>query len=430
MKAIIALDKHTAAFANHGDLVYWSKKDLANFKKLTSKSENSDKPTVVMGSGTWRSMKSKPLPGRHNVVITSKHDQIENTEDVSYVDLAWLLDNMKPNWWVIGGAKLLQQLFEKDVIQSLYLTLVDSVGKMEKELQYDIALDWLYSHIEPWTKCIYNRDTDLCKKNGVNVGLEFVLYQNRTREESVQEIRSLFQYWLDDKFHFDEPSHSYTFEKRKLRSVSSFISRFHEEFDKEEVSKATAIKRGVSQQSLLAEWKKTNEVACDLGHDVHYYIECDMNGDALPTFSETERQNRIKAYHDLKQAHLRHLTVIFSEFRCFDLELGLAGTVDGIYWDGNELLMYDWKTNKAMSHDNSEHGRWKKLYWPWHKEFDNKHNRYSIQLSMYRYMLKKRGIHIPIGRLFHFPPEGGFKKLDCKDYFENIDTYFKHFKPI
>lgn len=248
---------------------------------------------------------------------------------------------------------------------------------------------------------------------------------------SIEEVRERFSAWTDDsRFAFDEPSHTYTHGKRRLSSVSSFIARFYEEFDTDVIAERTAIKRGVSKTELLQEWKETNEVACDLGHDVHYYIECDMTGQPLPTFGEQQRNDRIKAYLDLKEDHLKDLEVVFAELRVFDLELGLAGTVDGLYWDGEAVRMYDWKTNKKMTHDDDPNGRWKKMYWPWDDQWDNKLNHYSIQLSMYRYILKRGGIDVPVSRLYHFPPEGGYVQYDCKDYTERIEEYFKHFKPL
>lgn len=249
----------------------------------------------------------------------------------------------------------------------------------------------------------------------------------------IQQIRDRFKYWTENEdFKFDEPSHTYTLKGKKLKSVSSLVERFQGEFDQEEQLPKSAAKKGVSVDELRKQWAEDNKNACDLGHDVHYYIECDMNNVPAPDYEEEERLKRIEIYRQLKEQELKDLIPLFSELRLFDEEFGFAGTVDALYFDGKNIRMYDWKTNKKMTSDDSEDdmgrptGRWRKMSWPFHDQWDNKVNGYSIQLSAYRYLLKRQGIDVDIARLYHIH-SNGWDMYECKDYIPRLEQYFKHF---
>ena len=63
ISAIVAVDENFGIGFN-GDLLEHIPEDLKHFKELTSGH------TVVMGRKTWDSLPKKPLPNRHNLVIT------------------------------------------------------------------------------------------------------------------------------------------------------------------------------------------------------------------------------------------------------------------------------------------------------------------------------------------------------------------------
>ena len=58
--------------------------------------------TVIMGRRTWQSIGSKPLPGRHNIVIT--RNLLSGVD--SYINLSEALASCEGDIWFIGGAKL------------------------------------------------------------------------------------------------------------------------------------------------------------------------------------------------------------------------------------------------------------------------------------------------------------------------------------
>lgn len=111
MKLIVACDP--TGGIGYNNKLPWSKieGDLPRFKKLT---ENG---IVVMGRNTYLSIGSKPLPNRTNIVISNTF--ISN--DVLVLPNIGKLKNAD-NVWLIGGAKLIESLW--DNIHEVHLTRV------------------------------------------------------------------------------------------------------------------------------------------------------------------------------------------------------------------------------------------------------------------------------------------------------------------
>ena len=75
--------------------------------------------TIIMGRKTWDSIGKRPLPGRENIVV-SRH-RIPKVKTIQILEDIYDY----PNAWVIGGARLCEQLWKQGDI--LVLTRVDMV---------------------------------------------------------------------------------------------------------------------------------------------------------------------------------------------------------------------------------------------------------------------------------------------------------------
>ncbi len=84
------------AIGLHGRVPWHYPADLNRFKRLTMGA------TVIMGRATWESIGSKPLPGRRNVVITSRN--LEGAE--CFRDIPSALASCSGAVWFIGGARI------------------------------------------------------------------------------------------------------------------------------------------------------------------------------------------------------------------------------------------------------------------------------------------------------------------------------------
>lgn len=87
--------------------------DLQHFKSKTL-----GKP-VIMGRNTFESI-GKPLPGRHNIVLTHRPLSIEGVTIANSLDEALKLTNNKDEVMIIGGASIYKQALA--VAQRIYLT--------------------------------------------------------------------------------------------------------------------------------------------------------------------------------------------------------------------------------------------------------------------------------------------------------------------
>ena len=108
--------------------------DLQHFKRVTL-----GKP-VLMGRKTWDSI-GRPLPGRHNIVISRQpHLAIEGCTVVATVDQALDLTREQAEVMVIGGAEIFKQLLPRS--ERLYLTRVHAHVPGDVHLP-DLGADWI-----------------------------------------------------------------------------------------------------------------------------------------------------------------------------------------------------------------------------------------------------------------------------------------------
>lgn len=128
-------DNHVIGWGN--DLPWRIPADLKHFKATTLDH------VMVMGSNTWRSFGSKPLPKRRHVVITSRPEAFgidEKDRDVVTLasDLKTALAsariharaNGQNQIFVIGGANVYEQMI--DLADRMILTRVEGVHKGDK----------------------------------------------------------------------------------------------------------------------------------------------------------------------------------------------------------------------------------------------------------------------------------------------------------
>ncbi|MFC3885238.1 type 3 dihydrofolate reductase [Bacillus songklensis] len=114
MISLIAAMDENRLIGKNNDLPWRLPADLAYFKKVTMGR------TVVMGRKTFESI-GKPLPGRENVIVTSRQDyKAEGAAVVHSLDELLAFDNHSKELFIIGGARLYEQTLPH--ANRLYLT--------------------------------------------------------------------------------------------------------------------------------------------------------------------------------------------------------------------------------------------------------------------------------------------------------------------
>jgi len=245
-----------------------------------------------------------------------------------------------------------------------------------------------------------------------------------------EKIEKRLEVFKDSNFIFDEPSHTYTYSGKKFDSVTTFLKNFKEPFQRDYWVREKARQRGVDPSVIENEWKEKADKSTVLGTNVHKWIEDFWTG-LNPEMPEQEEEiERVLKFKELYEQKFKDLVPLPSELKIFYKKWRLAGTIDQpfLLWDEKRnkilVLIGDWKTNKEFKHDDHPKGRYKKLLRPFHTLYENQHNEYSIQLSMYRLILEESiGLETESGFLVHIGPDGPARIFPARDLRAPLRAY-------
>ena len=130
---IVATDER-GAIGRDGGLPWRLPDDLRRFKALTM-----GKP-IVMGRKTWDSI-GKPLPGRHNIVITRQAGlEVPGVTVVASLDDALLAAGDVPEVCIIGGAEIYRLALPRADL--IHLTRVQAVVDADTYFPELAAGEW------------------------------------------------------------------------------------------------------------------------------------------------------------------------------------------------------------------------------------------------------------------------------------------------
>lgn len=223
----------------------------------------------------------------------------------------------------------------------------------------------------------------------------------------------------DPEFKFDPKAHKYTYKGDHFISVTQFISRFHKKFDSDYWSKKKAEEAGVEQDVILEQWKALNERANEIGTATHNWIENYFNGLHQNLPSDLDIIDRINKFNLIYATHLHKLTPVKFEQRIFSKRWRIAGMIDSLFLYKDKLVMVDYKTNKKFETNNS----YEKLLEPF-QEYDKCHlTEYSIQLSLYKLILKEIGLDVSVSYLLYIGPDVEAKIHKAFDFSDILLDY-------
>ncbi|MEO1128322.1 MAG: dihydrofolate reductase [Planctomycetota bacterium] len=117
---LIAAMSSNRAIGRDNDLPWRLRDDLGRFMRRTKGHP------VIMGRLTWESMDGQPLPGRRNIVLTSRSDyRADGAEIAPTLDVALALTSEADEVFVIGGENVFREALP--LADSMELTHVDAV---------------------------------------------------------------------------------------------------------------------------------------------------------------------------------------------------------------------------------------------------------------------------------------------------------------
>jgi len=131
-----------------GKLPWDIKADMKFFQSQTIKTENANtRNMVIMGRTTWESLpeEHRPLKGRKNVILTRKKDyEATGAETAGSLEEAIKkIDDRIHNIYIIGGAKVYQQIVDKRCVTGIYLT------RIQQEFKCDTFFPKIPSNLKP-----------------------------------------------------------------------------------------------------------------------------------------------------------------------------------------------------------------------------------------------------------------------------------------
>jgi ATP-dependent exoDNAse (exonuclease V) beta subunit len=235
----------------------------------------------------------------------------------------------------------------------------------------------------------------------------------------IELIRNQLDCFNDVRFEFDSNLHRYTYEGEPFVSVTRFIQQFHKPFEQDYWSKLKAQQSGVPQDWILAEWKKINDYANEVGTDTHQWIEDYFNQIWKPLPSNLDVIHRINKFNKIYSKKLFKLEPLKFEVRVFSQKWKIAGMIDALFVYRGKIYIIDYKTNKEFTDDNHPKGTYEKLLAPFQDYFKNHLNEYSIQLSLYSLILEEWGFQVGGAYIVHIGPGDEeaelYKVVDMRD---------------
>jgi len=221
-----------------------------------------------------------------------------------------------------------------------------------------------------------------------------------------------------NKFKFNEDIHKYYCNGKEMStSVTRFIEQFEEPFDSDYWAEVKAKEEGISTEEMLARWESKSLVSKVLGTSLHATIELLFNNKIFcidekkikeQCENEEEYNKILDNYKNMVPIVSQYYADAFKkilpirlEMVLGDEELDIAGCLDGLFWNKKtkRLEIFDYKSNEKFTIEN----RFQKLKYPFNKLQQTSLNKYSIQLSIYKYFLRKHtGLDIGDCWLVHF----------------------------
>ena len=264
-------------------------------------------------------------------------------------------------------------------------------------------------------------------------------------------------------FNLKDPSITYT-------SVTTLIGKYEQPFDKEFVSRYKALERMLDsttwkkekgtlwknhripkeflevynidekelskiQQDILDEWAETNRLSCERGTKIHAKLENSFyNAGSNITLKKFGIGGKFECKKDYSDLDLEY--GVYPEYLIYydnpKVDLHIAGQIDLLVKNGNDIIIGDWKTNAKLDqkgfYDSSTRAT-KKMKYPLTNIEDCNLWHYYLQLSTYAWMMQKINPNFNIKRLFiyHFDHDGNQTLYEVPYLKEDVEKMLKHF---
>lgn len=208
---------------------------------------------------------------------------------------------------------------------------------------------------------------------------------------------------IDNYVYLKKDTHEY-FDRdgRKYESVSAFRNRFKTPFNAELMSRQVAKSTRESVEDIKDNWENYKNERAEAGTEIHEAIELYLKTTTIEEKNERLRPGLLSIASQYKDYYR-----VYNETIVYDTEHLIAGTIDTILQTTSHknsvIDLTDWKTNiKGLPQKElDKHGKPKNKYFLHclsHLQ-DSKYNDYSIQLSIYCWLLQRMTNDRKIGQI-------------------------------
>lgn len=224
-------------------------------------------------------------------------------------------------------------------------------------------------------------------------------------------------YDLFSDLRFDEARHLYFVNGDNFVSVSKKIEAHYEKFNEAFFLPLCAKKENTTEEALKAQWKKKNKDACDMGHDVHLYLELHKKEQGFEGANIPQKVAGVKFLMDYIYCENPRYFIVAQELRMLHRKFKYAGTTDMLLWDSHTdtLIVADWKTNADGLF---------KTYGFLKPPFDllesNPYNKYQLQFSYYQLMIEQSKYEVSDRWLIYLSPEADYTIYHTTDYTKEL----------
>lgn len=226
----------------------------------------------------------------------------------------------------------------------------------------------------------------------------------------------------------------------QLVSCTSFIKKFEQPFQKDFFLKKKSQEYGITPQELEEQWDKQRIVGSSRGTIIHKFLENLWFGKDYPVeypkyiqnLNSLDFINYHKSLEVLRQYAEQfvndnpYLFPVRLELVIGDSELGIAGTMDGLFWDDIEscFAQIDIKTDKKID----VHNQYQNYRKPITKLSQCNLNKYQLQLSIYQYVFEKNtGLEIGYSKVLWMNHKNDNYEIIPVNYLKNeVQSLFEY----
>lgn len=226
------------------------------------------------------------------------------------------------------------------------------------------------------------------------------------------------------------PKENWKVEKKSLLNTKKFNKEILNLYN------ITELDFNKAQQTILDQWEEKNRQSCERGTKIHAELENSFyksgKNVSLQKFGIGGKFECKKDYSDLDLEY-----GVYPEYLIYresdDGILKLAGQIDLIVKQGNDIILCDWKSNEKIDMKggfNIATKSTEKMLYPLNNLENSNFYHYSLQLSTYAWMLEKLNplFNIKDLILVHFDHNQNQTIYHCDYLKHDVEKMLYHYK--